>query len=52
MLRHTCHNRHLIMDEFTDEIIKIDPDRESSEKILGTYHTFDPVFGLRLFTSF
>ncbi len=38
-----------VMEELTDEISRINPDRESSEKILGTYRVFDSILGLGLF---
>ncbi|NJD78196.1 MAG: cysteine--tRNA ligase [Candidatus Methanoperedens sp.] len=38
-----------IMEELTDEISRINPDRESGEKILGTYRFFDSILGLGFF---
>ncbi|VVB93359.1 Cysteine--tRNA ligase [uncultured archaeon] len=38
-----------VMEELTDEISRINPDRESSEKTLGTYRVFDSILGLGLF---
>jgi len=40
-----------IMQEFTEEVNKINPDKESSEKILGSFRIFDSILGLQLFTS-
>ena len=41
-----------IMEEFTDEIKNMNPDKASTQKILGLYRIFDSIFGLQLFTSF
>jgi cysteinyl-tRNA synthetase len=41
----------IIMEEFTDEVRLINPDKSSSEKILETFKTFDSILGLRFFTS-
>jgi cysteinyl-tRNA synthetase len=40
-----------IMQEFAEEVNKINPDKESSEKILDSFRVFDSIFGLQLFTS-
>jgi cysteinyl-tRNA synthetase len=40
-----------IMQEFTEEIKEINPDKSSSEKILGSFRIFDSILGLQLFTS-
>lgn len=40
-----------IIEDFSEEVKKIDPDRESSEKILGSLRIFDSILGLQLFTS-
>ena len=40
-----------ILEKFTDEVSRINPDKKSSEKILETFKTFDSILGLRLFTS-
>ncbi len=39
-----------VLEEFTDEVNKINPSKKSSEKILETFRSFDSIFGLR-FTS-
>lgn len=41
----------IIMEEFTDEVSLINPDKKSSEKILEAFKTFDSILGLRFFTS-
>lgn len=38
-----------ILEDFTDEVSKINPDRESSEKVIETFKTFDSILGLGLF---
>ncbi|MCX9075002.1 MAG: hypothetical protein OIN88_10160 [Candidatus Methanoperedens sp.] len=38
-----------VLLEFTDEIERINPDRWSVEKILGSFRTMDSILGLRLF---
>jgi cysteinyl-tRNA synthetase len=40
-----------IMHELAEEVNKIDPDKKSSEKILGSFRIFDSILGLQLFTS-
>ncbi|MCZ7393888.1 MAG: hypothetical protein O8C56_11285, partial [Candidatus Methanoperedens sp.] len=40
-----------VMEEFTDDVSRMNPDKKSSEKILETFRSFDSVLGLRLFTS-
>lgn len=41
----------IIMEEFTEEVSRIDPDKKSSEKIIEIFKTFDSILGLRFFTS-
>ncbi len=38
-----------ILEDFTDEVSKINPDKESSEKVIETFKTFDSILGLGLF---
>lgn len=38
-----------ILEDFTDEVSKINPDKESSEKVIETLKTFDSILGLGLF---
>ncbi len=40
-----------IMQEFTEEVSRINPDKISSEKILESFRIFDSILGLQLFTS-
>ncbi|MCZ7400939.1 MAG: cysteine--tRNA ligase [Candidatus Methanoperedens sp.] len=40
-----------IMQEFAEEVKKINPDKRSSEKILESFRIFDSILGLQLFTS-
>lgn len=40
-----------IIQEFAEEVNKINPDKRSSEKILGSFRIFDSILGLQLFTS-
>lgn len=40
------------MEEFTEEVKKINPDKESMKKILELFRFIDSVLGLGLFTSF
>lgn len=40
-----------ILEEFTDEVGRINPGRESSEIILGTFRIFDSILGLGLFNG-
>lgn len=40
-----------IMQELAEEVKNINPDKESSEKILGLFRIFDSILGLQLFTS-
>ncbi len=39
-----------IMEEFTEEVSQINPDKKSSEIILETFKTFDSILGLELLT--
>ena len=41
----------MIMEEFTEEVEKMDPDKESGLKILGLFRDFDSILGLQLFIS-
>lgn len=41
----------IILEEFAEEVGKINPDKKSSVKILGLFRDFDSVLGLQLFTS-
>lgn len=38
-----------LMEDFTDEASGLNPDRESSEKMIETFKTFDSILGLGLF---
>jgi cysteinyl-tRNA synthetase len=40
-----------IMQELAEKVNKIDPDKKSSQKILGSFRIFDSILGLQLFTS-
>jgi cysteinyl-tRNA synthetase len=40
-----------IMQELVEEVNKINPDKNSSEKILGSFRIFNSILGLQLFTS-
>jgi cysteinyl-tRNA synthetase len=40
-----------IMQELAEEVNRINPDKESSKKILGSFRIFDSILGLQLFTS-
>jgi cysteinyl-tRNA synthetase len=40
-----------VMEEFTDDVSRMNPGKKSSEKILETFRSFDSVLGLGLFTS-
>jgi cysteinyl-tRNA synthetase len=40
-----------IMQEFAENVKKINPDKQSSEKILESFRIFDSILGLQLFTS-
>ncbi|MFA4957412.1 MAG: cysteine--tRNA ligase [Candidatus Methanoperedens sp.] len=40
-----------IMQELAEEVNKLNPDKESSEKILESFRIFDSILGLQLFTS-
>lgn len=40
-----------IMEEFSEEVGKMNPDKKSSENILRLFRDFDLVLGLQLFTS-
>ncbi len=41
----------IIMEKFTDEVSRINPDKKSSESILEAFKTFDSILGLKFFTS-
>lgn len=38
-----------ILEEFADEVCRINPDKKSSEKIIEAFKIFDSILGLRLF---
>ncbi|MDL5502857.1 MAG: hypothetical protein QSU88_06535, partial [Candidatus Methanoperedens sp.] len=40
-----------IMEEFAEEVSKMNPDKKSSENVLRLFRDFDLVLGLQLFTS-
>ncbi|MCZ7405074.1 MAG: hypothetical protein O8C67_09110, partial [Candidatus Methanoperedens sp.] len=41
-----------VMEEFTDALHGINPDKKASAEILDTFKMFDSILGLGLFTSF
>ena len=41
-----------IMEELAEQVGRMNPDKKSSENILGLFRDFDLVLGLQLFTSF
>jgi cysteinyl-tRNA synthetase len=41
----------IILEDFAEEVGKINPDKKSSGKILGLFRDFDSILGLQLFTS-
>ena len=41
-----------VLEEFTDTLHRINPDKKASVEILDTFRMFDSIFGLGLFTSF
>jgi cysteinyl-tRNA synthetase len=41
-----------VMEEFTDALHGINPDKKASREILDTFRMFDSILGLGLFTSF
>ncbi len=41
-----------VLEEFTDAVNRINPDKKASVEILETFRMFDSILGLELFTSF
>jgi len=41
-----------VLEEFTEEVSELNPNRKSSEKIIENYKLFDSILGIELFTSF
>jgi cysteinyl-tRNA synthetase len=41
-----------VLEEFTDAVNRINPNRNASDEILETFRMFDSILGLELFTSF
>jgi hypothetical protein len=41
-----------VLEEFTDALHGINPDKKASAEILDTFKMFDSILGLGLFTSF